>query len=137
VREVLSLAGWIAGFLLAQMFAPEVGQRMPMEGASEGLRYLAGFVLVFVLVLVASAILANLLKKLASVAGLGPLDRVLGALFGALRGLLLLLTLTVVVNLSDWRGHEHWQNSAVANWLNQTLLALRPLLPAEFGKYLN
>ena len=74
---------------------------------------------------------------LASVAGLGPLDRALGALFGALRGLLLLLTLTVVVNLSDWRGHEHWQNSAVANWLNQTLLALRPLLPAEFGKYLN
>ena len=137
VREVLSLAGWVLSFWLGQRYASQAGQWLPLNESNEALRQLAGFVLVFVLVLVASAILANLLKKLASVAGLGPLDRALGALFGALRGLLLLLTLTVVVNLSDWRGHEHWQNSAVANWLNQTLLALRPLLPAEFGKYLN
>ena len=41
-REVISLAGWIAGFWLAQAWAPEAGGWLPLQGASEVLRYLAG-----------------------------------------------------------------------------------------------
>ena len=92
---------------------------------------------VFVLVLVLSTVLATLLKKLASAAGLGPLDRLLGGLFGALRGLLLLLSITIVVGLTSWREHTIWQQSVMAQWLQDTLHALRPLLPTEFGRYLN
>jgi hypothetical protein len=58
-------------------------------------------------------------------------------LFGALRGLLLLLTLTIVVDLSPWRESDLWQTSAMAQWLQGALHALRPLWPAEFGRYLN
>jgi len=137
VREVLSVVGWIASFWLGQRYATPVGEMLPLVGSSETWRQLAGFVAVFLTVLVVCALLAGLLRKLATVVGLGPLDRVLGAMFGALRGLLLLLSLTIVVNLSDWRNHEYWQNSAVVDWLNQTLQAWRPLMPAEFGKYLN
>ena len=100
VREVLSLAGWIASFVLAQMYANAVGAWLPLSDTGDTLRQLAGFVLVFVSVLVLSTALALVLKKMASAVGLGPLDRVLGALFGALRGLLLLLSLTIVVGLS-------------------------------------
>ena len=137
VREVLSLAGWVASFLLAQQYAAQAGELLPWTDSSDTLRHLAGFVLVFILVLVLSTVLAMLLKKLASVAGLGPLDRLLGAVFGALRGLLLLLSVGIVVGLSSWRDHELWQASVVAQWLQQTLGTLRPLLPAEFGRYLN
>ncbi|MDI9332582.1 MAG: CvpA family protein [Alphaproteobacteria bacterium] len=137
VREVLSVVGWIASFWFGQAYAAQVGQWLPLAEANDTWRHLAGFVAVFISVLVVCALCAGLMRKLASAVGLGPLDRVLGAMFGALRGLLLLLTLAIVVNLSDWRVHEHWQNSGVAQWLNQTLQKLRPLLPAEFGKYLN
>lgn len=137
VREVLSLAGWIASFVLAQMYANAVGAWLPLSDTGDTLRQLAGFVLVFVSVLVLSTALALVLKKMASAVGLGPLDRVLGALFGALRGLLLLLSLTIVVGLSPWHDHEAWQTSLVAQRLQGTLATLRPLLPAEFGRYLN
>ena len=137
LREVLSVVGWVLSIWLGQRYAAQVGEGLPLDTSGEVLRHLAGFVCVFLLVLIITAILARMLQKLASAVGLGPLDRALGAVFGALRGLLLLLTLTIVVNMTDWRLHEHWQNSSVATWLNQTLQTLRPLMPAEFGKYLN
>ena len=137
VREVLSVAGWIASFWLAQIHAPQVGQWLPWTASNETVQHLAGFVVVFVAVLVASTLIALFMKKLASAAGLGPLDRLLGGVFGALRGLLLLLTLTIVVDLSPWREAAVWQESMVAQWLQASLHTLRPLLPAEFGKYLN
>ena len=38
VYEVLSLAGWVAAFLLAQWLAPDVAAHLPMAGASELIR---------------------------------------------------------------------------------------------------
>jgi membrane protein required for colicin V production len=137
VREVLSVAGWVAGFLLAQVYAPQMGAWLPLSDSIDSLRYLAGFLVVFLLVLVAFALLSMALRKLASAAGLGPLDRALGGLFGALRGWLLLLSLTIVVDLASWREYPHWQASVVAQTLQAQLQTLRPLLPAQFGKYLN
>ena len=137
VREVLSVAGWIASFWLAQVYAVQTGDWLPLSGSADSLRYLAGFVVVFLLVLVAFALLSMALRKLASAVGLGPLDRALGVMFGALRGWLLLLSLTIVVDLASWRDHPNWQSSVVAQTLQGHLQALRPLLPAQFGKYLN
>jgi membrane protein required for colicin V production len=137
LREVLSLAGWAASFWLAQRYASELGAWLPIEEGSGTLRQLLGFVLVFVLVLTLCTLLAIVLKKLASAVGLGPLDRLLGAVFGALRGLLLLLSLTIVVGLSPWKSQDIWVSSTVPQWLRGTLGVLRPLLPTEFGKYLN
>ncbi len=137
VREVLSVVGWVASFLLAQVYAPQVGEWLPLSTTADSLRYLAGFVGVFLFVLVAFALLSMALRKLASAVGLGPLDRALGAWFGALRGWLVLLSLTIVIDLASWRDHPHWQASVVAQTLQGHLQALRPLLPAAFGKYLN
>ncbi len=137
VREVLSVAGWVASFWLAQKYAEQAGAWLPWTSSNDTLKHLAGFAVVFLAVLVLSTLLALLMKKLASAAGLGPLDRLLGAIFGAFRGLLLLLTLTIVVELSPWRDSEFWQAAGVAQWLQATLHTLSPLLPADFGKYLN
>ena len=43
--EVLSVAGWVAAFVLAQAFAVDVAQMLPMEGASPALQIAAGFAL--------------------------------------------------------------------------------------------
>jgi membrane protein required for colicin V production len=48
VFEVLSVFVWIAAFVLAQWYAPEVAGKLPMAGTGQSLRYAAGFVLVFV-----------------------------------------------------------------------------------------
>ena len=88
--ELLGLLSWVAAFVLAQWFGETAGGWLPLAGAPELLRFSAGFVLVFVLSIVAGSVLAFVLKSALSAAGLGPADRALGAVFGAGRGMLLL-----------------------------------------------
>lgn len=137
VYEVLSLLSWIAAFVLAQWLAPAAAQWLPLQGAGEALRYAAGFVLVFVAAVFAGGLLAFLMGKLVSAVGLRPADRVLGGLFGLGRGVLLLLAVTVVVQMTPLRNAADWQASLGARAAEVLLRGLQPVLPREFGKYLS
>ena len=136
VQEVLSLAGWVAAFYVSQMYAPMAAAWLPMEGSSQMLRYAAGFVVVFVAVLVGTVLVSALIKKLISAVGLGPLDRLLGSLFGLMRGVVILLAVTVFVGMTPMRDTEAWKQAQGTQWLQQFLHVLKPVLPADFGKYL-
>ena len=136
VQEVLSLAGWVAAFYVSQMYAPQAAAWLPMEGSSQMLRYAAGFVVVFIAVLIATVLVSWMVKKLVSAVGLGPLDRLLGSLFGLMRGVVILLAVTVLVGMTPMRETEAWKQAQGAQWLQQFLHVLRPVLPADFGKYL-
>ncbi len=136
VQEVLSLAGWVAAFYVSQMYAPAAAAWLPMEGSSQMLRYAAGFVVVFVAVLVGTVLVSALIKKLISAVGLGPLDRLLGSLFGLMRGVVILLAVTVLVGMTPMRDTEAWKQAQGTQWLQQFLHVLKPVLPADFGKYL-
>jgi len=136
VYEVLSVLSWIAAFVLAQWFAPEAAQWLPMSGAAESMRYAAGFVLVFILAIFAGGLIAFLTKKLIAAVGLRPADRMLGAAFGLVRGIIILLALTVVVGITPMRSAQVWQESTGAHIASVALTGLKPVLPQEFGKYL-
>lgn len=136
VYEVLSVVSWLAAFVLAQWFAPDVAQQLPMAGSAEPVRYAAGFVLVFVLAVFTGGLLATLIKKLFAAVGLQPADRALGALFGLLRGVVVLLAATVVIGMSPLKSGDWWQESMGAGLTTAALHGLKPVLPEEFGKYL-
>jgi len=99
-------------------------------------RYAAGFVLVFVLSLFAGGLVAFLIRKLVAAVGLRPVDRVLGAAFGLVRGVVILLVLTVVVGMTPLVKGVWWQESTGASVSTVALQGLKPVLPEEFGKYL-
>jgi membrane protein required for colicin V production len=134
VFEVISLASWVAAFLLAQWFAADVARLLPMTGAGEGVRYAAGFGLTFVVALFAGGLVAVLLKKMVSSVGLAPFDRVLGAVFGLVRGMVVLLAIAVVVAMTPLKSAMWWKESIGAKGLTVVLAGLKPVLPAQFGK---
>lgn len=136
VYEVLSLVAWAVAFIAAQWFAPDVAQMLPMSGAGEAVRYAAGFVLTFVVAVFAGGLIAVLIKKLISAVGLAPVDRGLGAAFGLVRGLVILLAATVVMSMTPLKASVWWQESVGAGVLSAVLKGLKPVLPQEFGKYL-
>jgi len=137
VFEVLSVIGWALSFYLAQWFAPDVAALLPLQSASEPVRYAAAFVLIFIAAVFAAGLLAVLIKKLVEAVGLRPVDRTLGAAFGLVRGLILLLAVTVVVNMTAFRTAAWWQESRGAEVLSVALKGLKPMLPEQFAKYLN
>ena len=136
VYEVLSLANWIAAFVLAQWFAPDAANYLPLSSATEVVRYAVGFVVVFVVALFAGGLIAFVVRKLVAAVGLRPVDRVLGAAFGLARGVVVLLALTVVAGMTPVVKSPWWQESAGAEVAVVVLKGLKPILPEEFGKHL-
>lgn len=136
VYEVLSVAGWVAAFVLAQAYADELAAMLPIEGLSPPLQLAAGFMVVFIVVAFAGGLLAWMVKKLVTSVGLRPVDRILGSAFGLARGAVMLLAFAVVVSMSPMREASWWQNSALADVLVATLHAIKPLLPEPVARYI-
>ena len=137
VYEVLSVLGWAVSFYAAQYFAPRVAGLLPLQSSSDAVRYAAAFVLVFVAAVFAAGLLAFALKKLIDAIGLRPADRSMGAAFGLVRGVILLLAAAVVMDMTALKNSVWWQESKGAHVLSATLKGLKPVLPEKFANYLN
>lgn len=129
VREVVSVLGWVIAFLAANLLAGPVGPAMPQVIPTPELRVAAAFVAVFIGSLVVTTLVALLLSKVIKAVGLGGVDRLLGAAFGAARGLLILLAGAVLTGLTSAPGQAFWRDSASGPLLSQAALAIKPLLP--------
>ena len=137
VYELMSLAGWIAAFAVSQWLAQDVAQWLPVwRDAAAPVRYAVAFVMVFVASVFAAAVVSWLLRKLVSVSGLRPADRALGALFGVVRGVLILLVLTVLVHLLGMQREAWWQQSHLTPLLQVVLAGVKPLLPQAVQNFL-
>ena len=136
VYEVLSLMGWVVAFVVARTWAQEVAVWLPIDGWDMQLRYAAGFVLLLVGAMFAWGLVSWLSKQLIEAVGLRPVDRMLGALFGLLRGGLLLLVLALVIQYTPLHTALWWQESGLAPWLTQALGWVLPALPEDWGQYL-
>ena len=136
VFEVLSLLGWVVSFFVAQWWADDMAALLPMGESAGSLRYAAGFAVVFVASVFVCGFLTWLAKKLVEAIGLRPADRTLGAVFGVLRGLVLLLAVAVVAGLTPLRDAAWWQESRGAPVLAEVLRGLKPALPDEFARHL-
>jgi membrane protein required for colicin V production len=135
VSEVMSVLNWLLAFFLAQWLGQDVGQRLPLAGMSDALRFALGFVLVFVVVALAGGLLVWMLTKLVASSGLQRVDRALGAGFGVLRGVILLLAATAVMEMTPMKSSGWWRDSAAAGISNAALKGLKPVLPDTVGKY--
>jgi membrane protein required for colicin V production len=136
VFEVLSVAGWVTAFFVAHWFAADMAAALPMGEASDTLRYAAGFVLLFVATVFGCGLIAWFSKKLIEAVGLRPADRMLGAAFGLVRGLVLLLVAACVAGLTPLGDAPWWQESSAKPWLGDALRGLKPVLPEEFARHL-
>lgn len=136
VYEVLSLVNWVVAFVLARWLALTVAGFLPMSGASETMRYAAGFLLVFIAATMVGGLIITLIKKLTKSVGLRAIDRVLGVAFGLTRGVLWLLVVTWVVSLTPLRDNKVWKESAGVRIATGMVSSLRSVLPQDVGRYL-
>jgi len=135
VYEVLSVLNWIAAFGLAQWLAPRAAAMMPLSRAGESVQYAAGFAVVFIAALFVGGLLAWLTKKAVEAVGLRPIDRVLGGVFGMVRGAVAVLAMAVLVHLAKLQDGVWWTESVTAGVATVALRSLKPVVPERFGAY--
>ncbi len=137
IRELIALVAWVLGFIIAVALTPLLGGMLPEIGNNPVLRYLLAFVVVFIGCLVLGALIAWPLASVIRKAGLGFVDRFLGAIFGAARGLVLVMAFVLVAGLTTLPRLNWWQNAALAPPLAAAALSLKPWLPPEWAERLD
>jgi membrane protein required for colicin V production len=135
--EAMSLAGWVVAYFAAQWAVPQVAGRIGIGDPGSALNHAAAFALCFFAALLAWALLARLLRLLVHATPLTLPDRALGAVFGLLRGAVLLLALATVVKLTPAAQSEPWQASSGARWLSATVQIIKPMLPPDVAQWLS
>jgi membrane protein required for colicin V production len=137
VRSLVALVAWIVGLIAALVWTPAVSAMLPAIVRYPLVPPVVAFVLIFVVVLVAGALIAWPLHALIHGAGLGFVDRALGAVFGVARGVLLALAFVLAAGLTALPAADWWQNSLFARPLAEVALSLRPWLPPQWGERLD
>src|SRR6476619_522120 len=120
---VLSLLGWLG---------PLLAPHLPIATPGSPLNGIAAFACAFLIVLVLWGLGARAVAALVGKTLLRPLDRLLGAVFGLARGVLVLLALAAIVSFTPASASPAWRESQGAAWLNSLLHELLPsLAPPE------
>ena len=137
VRSLVGLAAWVGGFVLAIGATPSLARLLPAFPDAPLVPQAIAFVLVFVLAIVAGALVAWPLRSVIHMAGLGFVDRGLGGVFGLARGAVLVLAFVLVAGLSALPARDWWQNSLFAPPFEAAALSLRPWLPPQWAERLD
>ena len=136
VFEVLSLLGWVAAYVAAQLFSGDLAPHLPIGAAGSALNQGASFATTFLLALIVWMLLARLVRLLVHATPLTLIDRTLGGVFGLARALVLMLAVATVVSFTPAVRASSWQASHGAAWLGALLSGLKPVLPPAVARHL-
>ncbi|MDZ4099538.1 MAG: CvpA family protein [Methylophilaceae bacterium] len=135
VREVLALVSWVVAFIVAKLYAVELVPLLPEAIPNEALKMLAAFLILFLTTLLLCSLLAIALSQIFKKVGLGWIDRGLGAVFGVLRGVVIIGTLVLLAGFTALPKDPMWRNAMFAAPLEAMVMTVLPWLPADIAKH--
>ena len=112
-REALSIIGWISAFLLANVLADSVSNLASNLIDEPTTRYLLGWVLTFIAVLLMFGVVAAFLSKQMRQPGFNIGNRLLGGIFGLLRGVIIVAAISILLRAALPDSNEGLLDSAV------------------------
>lgn len=136
VSEVWALACWIFAGWVAWYCGPFVEEWFPQDFASPGLRLVMAYVGCFILVVIAGSLVGYLLRRLVSGSGLSGTDRLLGLVFGLVRGVAVIVLLVLMLGFTPFHRDAWWQESRLMPTFESAAARVKAYLPAELSNYL-
>lgn len=134
VREVLAIVGLVAAFYVGVTYTNQLLPMMPVDIPNEALRVLAAFLVLFLATLLLATLLGIALSAIFKKAGLGWLNRFLGALFGVARGLLIVCVIVFLAGLTDIPKDPRWRNAMFSAPIEALVVNLLPWVPESIAK---
>jgi membrane protein required for colicin V production len=134
VREILSLAGWVVAFMVANSFAAGFAPLLPSSISGESLRLLLAFAALFLSSLLAMGLITMLISALVKTVGLGFADRFMGSLFGFARGLLVVLLMVLAAGFTALPQEPFWKKAVLSKPLEMAAMMVIPWLPRDLSK---
>ena len=131
VKELMSLVAWMSAFFVAYYFSSSVAIFLPFD-AEFSIKYVTGFVLIFIFVLIISSILIKFISAFVHKIGLGASNIILGGLFGILRGVIIVYFLIFVIEKTSFGEDLTWQQSNSIVLIKLVVEKTFPYLPQDW-----
>ncbi len=138
IKEALSVANWIIAVLIAVTFRDPLASLLVNQIETPSLRQIVAFSSLFVATLMVGALVNYLISELVKITGLSSTDRVLGMVFGLLRGFVVVMAVLLLIPpiisidqdkwwtesalIPDFLAFEDWARASAAeftSWLHQ------------------
>jgi membrane protein required for colicin V production len=132
-REALSVVNWALALWLAWRFS---GLLDPLLASvsSPSLQLWLGRLVMFVVALLAGALIAHGIVMLVRKTALSGADRALGMLFGAARGLLVVGALVILFQMLEMDREPWWQDSVIVPRTAELTQSIREFMDAGLEK---
>jgi membrane protein required for colicin V production len=133
VKEALSLAGLVIAFWVAFTFKEPVAGLFKQYITVPSLQLAAGFALLFIGTLIVAGIINYFAGKLVEKSGLTGTDRMLGVIFGVIRGAAIAAVLVWLAGLTPLPQDPWWKESLFIKHFKVAALWINTQLPKDIA----
>ncbi|HHC71825.1 MAG TPA: CvpA family protein [Thiotrichales bacterium] len=134
IQEAISLGSWILAFWVALSYSENLDGMLASWIDSPTGRIAVAFVALFAVTLLVGGILNYLVGGLIQKSGLSGTDRLLGMVFGAARGVLLVAVLVLMAGLTTLPQESWWKESSLVVHFEEIAHSLQEFLPDDVAK---
>ncbi len=137
IKELLSLVAFGLAFVAAIWWGPSLaGVNLLNWVSHEYLKLGIAYAALFVSTLLAVGLINMAMAAMIKTTGLSPADRGLGALFGLLRGILLVLVLVVIAGYTPLPDEPWFKQAMFADQIVGVVQQLKAKVPAPLDQWL-
>ena len=137
MKEVFSLVVWAAAFIIAYQYGGDIAALMDDHISLPSARTAMGFTGLFIVVLLIGGLLNYLIGRLVESTGLSGTDRLLGGVFGAARGLALVVAVLLVAGFTPIPADPWWKDSQMVQRLMPFVEWSSGFLPENVSEHLD
>ena len=135
VREMVSLAGWVIAFVVANAYSAQLALLLPEAVPGEVVRLILAFIALFIGVRLLTGLLGMAMDALIKAGGLTLADRGLGSLFGLGRGLVIVLAGVILCGMTSIPQQDFWKNALLSPYAETGVRTVKPFLPAALAQH--
>ena len=135
VKEILSLVGWVAAFVVANAFGAKLAPMLPSVFPGETVRLIVAFIALFLGVRVLMGLLSLAIGALIDATGLTLADRGLGGLFGLGRGIVIVLAGVILCGMTSIPQQAFWKDALLSPMAETGARTVKPFLPAALAQH--
>lgn len=133
VREAMSLVTWVTALVVGVIACETVASWLTMI-SMVGLRIVLAFVLIVLTILIAGGLMSHLIGKLIKFTGFGATDRIIGTMFGLVRGAVVVAAVVLLANPTPFSKDPLWTSSMLVPRFEPISLWMKERLPEDLMK---
>ncbi len=134
IREVLSIIGWVVGIVFALKWSPDLAEKIPLDSLGPAVKTILAAIIIAVFCVFAIGLLGTLLRKMLEVANISAEDRILGSVFGLLRGVVFVCVAVFLAGMTSAPTTSMWRHSVCIPLAENGVELMMPLLPESIAK---